>query len=130
MSLPEKSSFEAGAALMAAHLHRARRWPEWPAAAGLFLLGFGFVFPFVFFVVARPVAYDCIRHFTFLLPLAAATSEPARAFGFHDRGRIAVGLCADLLLVNGDPSVDVTATRDVVGIWKLGAIHPRGRARQ
>ncbi len=60
--------------------------------------------------------------------LAAATSEPARAFGFHDRGRVAVGLRADLLLVNGDPSRDVTATRDIVGVWKLGVLHPRGRA--
>ena len=57
--------------------------------------------------------------------LASATSEPARAFGFHDRGRIAEGLRADLLLVNGDPTVDITATRDIVGIWKLGVSHPR-----
>jgi imidazolonepropionase-like amidohydrolase len=60
--------------------------------------------------------------------LAAATSAPARAFGFHDRGRVAVGLRADLLLVNGDPSVDITATRDIVGIWKLGVSHVRRRA--
>jgi imidazolonepropionase-like amidohydrolase len=52
--------------------------------------------------------------------LASATSAPARAFGFHDRGRIAVGTRADLLLVNGDPTVDIKATRDIVGIWKLG----------
>jgi imidazolonepropionase-like amidohydrolase len=57
--------------------------------------------------------------------LASATSEPARAFGFHDRGRIAEGLRADLLLVNGDPTVKITATRDIVGIWKLGVPHPR-----
>ena len=47
--------------------------------------------------------------------LASATSEPARAFGFYDRGRIAEGRRADLLLVNGDPSADITATRDIVG---------------
>jgi imidazolonepropionase-like amidohydrolase len=52
--------------------------------------------------------------------LAAATSEPARAFGFHDRGRIAPGLRADLLLVEGDPTADVRATRRIVGVWKAG----------
>src|SRR5437764_1310552 len=57
--------------------------------------------------------------------LASATSEPARPFGFHDRGRFGDGLRADLLLVDGDPTVDITATRDIVGIWKLGVSHPR-----
>lgn len=65
-----------------------------------------------------------------LAALASATSEPARAFGFHDRGRIVKGLRADLLLVDGDPSVDITATRDIVGIWKLGVPHPRHSADQ
>jgi imidazolonepropionase-like amidohydrolase len=59
--------------------------------------------------------------------LKAATSEPARAFGFHDRGRIAAGLRADLLLVNGDPTVDIKSTRDIAGIWKLGVAHRRTR---
>jgi imidazolonepropionase-like amidohydrolase len=52
--------------------------------------------------------------------LAAATSESARAFGFHDRGRIAAGTRADLVLINDDPTVNITATRDIVGVWKLG----------
>jgi imidazolonepropionase-like amidohydrolase len=53
--------------------------------------------------------------------LAAATSRTARAFGFHDRGRIATGMRADLLLVNGDPTADIRATRDIAGVWKLGS---------
>jgi imidazolonepropionase-like amidohydrolase len=57
--------------------------------------------------------------------LASATSEPARAFGFHDRGQIAVGKRADLLLVNGDPTVNIKATRDIVGVWKLGVRYSR-----
>ena len=57
--------------------------------------------------------------------LAAATSEPAHFFGFHDRGRIAKGLRADMVLVNGDPSVNITATRNIVGVWKLGVLHLR-----
>ena len=62
--------------------------------------------------------------------LAAATSEPARIFGFHDRGRIAVGLRADLVLVDGDPTADVTATRKIVGVWKLGVERSRAGAPQ
>ncbi|MDB4876676.1 MAG: putative hydrolase [Gemmatimonadetes bacterium] len=52
--------------------------------------------------------------------LAAATSAPAKAFRLADRGRIAKGLRADLVLVNGDPTTDITATRDIDGIWKGG----------
>lgn len=42
--------------------------------------------------------------------LTAATSRVADKFGLTDRGRIAPGLRADLLLVDGDPTADVTAT--------------------
>ncbi|MCK9489347.1 MAG: CIA30 family protein [Xanthomonadales bacterium] len=52
--------------------------------------------------------------------LAAATSLPARRFGIDDRGRIAPGLRADLLLVDGDPLSDITATRALTGVWKNG----------
>ncbi len=52
--------------------------------------------------------------------LTAATSAPAKAFRLNDRGEIAVGKRADLLLVNGDPTRDITATRDIAGIWKGG----------
>lgn len=52
--------------------------------------------------------------------LTAATAGPARAFRLADRGRIAPGQRADLLLVNGDPTRDITATRDIAGVWKGG----------
>lgn len=52
--------------------------------------------------------------------LAAATSVPAAAFGLEDRGRIAPGLLADLVLVEGDPTADVRATRRIVRIWRRG----------
>jgi imidazolonepropionase-like amidohydrolase len=67
--------------------------------------------------------------------LAAATSAPAAAFRLTDRGRIATGLRADLLLVNGDPTRDITATRDIAGVWKGGvavdrAAYAKGVAAQ
>jgi imidazolonepropionase-like amidohydrolase len=52
--------------------------------------------------------------------LAAATSAPARVFGRADRGRIAVGLRADLVLVAGDPLSDIAATRSIERIWRGG----------
>jgi imidazolonepropionase-like amidohydrolase len=52
--------------------------------------------------------------------LAAATSNPADAFGLKDCGRIKVSSRADLLLVKGDPTKDIAATRNIVGIWKDG----------
>ncbi len=61
--------------------------------------------------------------------LAAATAAPAAAFHLDDRGRIAPGLRADLLLVNGDPTADVRATRDIVRIWKLGVPFDRAAFR-
>ncbi|MFI8081834.1 amidohydrolase family protein [Kitasatospora sp. NPDC086009] len=52
--------------------------------------------------------------------LAAATAEPARVFGLADRGRIAAGRRADLVLVSGDPLTDITATRAIERIWRGG----------
>ncbi len=52
--------------------------------------------------------------------LAAATSVTADVFGLTDRGRIAPGLRADLILVAGDPTTQIAATRAIVGVWKQG----------
>ena len=52
--------------------------------------------------------------------LTAATSTPAEVFGLRDRGRIKPGLRADLLLVTGDPTVDIATTRNVSRVWKAG----------
>jgi imidazolonepropionase-like amidohydrolase len=60
--------------------------------------------------------------------LAAATSVPAERFGIGDRGRIAAGMRADLLLVSGDPLSDISATQNIAGIWKAGAEVARTRA--
>jgi imidazolonepropionase-like amidohydrolase len=53
--------------------------------------------------------------------LRAATSVPAGIFDFYrDRGRIAVGARADLLLVDGDPTTDIRETRALVHVYKRG----------
>ncbi|MDE2664170.1 MAG: CIA30 family protein [Gemmatimonadota bacterium] len=52
--------------------------------------------------------------------LAAATSVAADAFAVPERGRIAEGTIADLLLVRGDVEEDLARTADIVTIWKDG----------
>jgi hypothetical protein len=52
--------------------------------------------------------------------LRAATSVPAAMFGLDDRGRIAVGRRADLVLVAGNPLDDILATRAIEQVWKGG----------
>jgi len=52
--------------------------------------------------------------------LHAATGAAADRFGLPDRGRIAAGLRADLLLVDGDPLDDIAATRSIRRVWLAG----------
>jgi len=55
--------------------------------------------------------------------LAAATSVNARAFRIDDRvGSIRAGLSADLVAVQGDPSVDIRALRQVRLVMKGGRV--------
>lgn len=62
--------------------------------------------------------------------LRTATAAPAMVFGMKDRGRIQAGLRADLVLVKGDPTVDITATRGIAQVWKQGEALNRGLAAQ
>ncbi len=52
--------------------------------------------------------------------LAAATCVPAERFRLGKRGQISNGYKADLLLVDGNPLADITATRHIVEVWKDG----------
>ncbi|MFG1643783.1 amidohydrolase family protein [Amycolatopsis sp. NPDC049252] len=52
--------------------------------------------------------------------LRAATSVPATTFGLHDRGRIAPGTRADLLLVDGDPTSRISDTLSIRDVWRGG----------
>ena len=62
--------------------------------------------------------------------LRAATSVPARHFGFTDRGRLAPGLQADFLLVEGDPTANIDDTLSIRGIWRRGERLDRDAKRQ
>jgi imidazolonepropionase-like amidohydrolase len=57
--------------------------------------------------------------------LAAATSRPAAQFHLGDRGRITKGLRADLQLVEGDPTTNIKATRNIVAVWRGGVLVDR-----
>jgi adenine deaminase len=64
--------------------------------------------------------YRVAAGLTPLEALVTATSASATAFRLSDRGRIAPGLRADLVLINGNPVEDIRATRDLKEIWKAG----------
>ncbi|MHA6761393.1 amidohydrolase family protein [Streptacidiphilus sp. PAMC 29251] len=80
-------------------------------------------------VPASPPFGDSLHHELELLvsagltnaeALRAATVLPARHFGLADRGAIAPGLRADLLLLSGDPVADIRATRTIERVWCAG----------
>lgn len=57
--------------------------------------------------------------------LRSATGATAAAVGLVDRGEIAVGKRADLILVAGDPTVDIRLTREIVAVWVGGQMVDR-----
>lgn len=59
--------------------------------------------------------------------LRSATVDAARAFGLTDRGTVEPGLRADLVLIDGDPIADITATRAVHTVWCAGTEIGSGR---
>jgi imidazolonepropionase-like amidohydrolase len=55
--------------------------------------------------------------------LRAATVLPAQHFGLRDRGVIEPGRRADLVLIDGDPVLDIRATRLIRRVWCAGVEH-------
>jgi imidazolonepropionase-like amidohydrolase len=55
--------------------------------------------------------------------MSTATSANADGLGLGSvTGRLRPGLAADLLIVDGDPTADVTALRDVRAVVRGGAL--------
>jgi imidazolonepropionase-like amidohydrolase len=59
--------------------------------------------------------------------LRSATIAPAEVFGLTDRGLVAPGRRADLLLLDSDPTRDIAATRSIRASW-IGGVRSSGPA--
>ena len=58
--------------------------------------------------------------------LDGATRLAADTFSLNDRGRVAPGCRADLLLVTGDPTTDIADITDIADVWVAGERLTRG----
>lgn len=63
------------------------------------------------------------RGMTPLQAIRAATTVAAELIDVDDRGRLAPGLLADVIAVDGDPLADITATERVRFVMKGGVVH-------
>jgi imidazolonepropionase-like amidohydrolase len=60
---------------------------------------------------------------TFAQILASLTTAPAKRFGAASRtGTVAAGMDADLVVVKGDPSIDIAALVDVQYAFRKGRL--------
>lgn len=66
-------------------------------------------------------------NFTPIEALHSGTSLVARRFGFSDRGRLAPGLNADLLLCKGRPYECIDDSLNIVAVWRNGTLAERYR---
>jgi imidazolonepropionase-like amidohydrolase len=65
------------------------------------------------------------RGMTPLQAIRAATTVSAEVIDADDRGRLEVGLLADIIGVPGDPLTDIAVTEDVRFVMKGGRVHRR-----
>lgn len=59
--------------------------------------------------------------------LRGATSLPAKYFNLTDRGRIASGMRADLLLLKENPLDDIKNSDTIAGVWTAGTVAYKAR---
>jgi imidazolonepropionase-like amidohydrolase len=52
--------------------------------------------------------------------LTAATGDSAKALGLNDRGVIAAGKLADLIVLDADPIADIESTQRIHAVWHRG----------
>jgi len=52
--------------------------------------------------------------------LKTATSSPAKVFNLTKIGTIESGKLANLILIDGDPTKDITDIRKINGVWQKG----------
>lgn len=52
--------------------------------------------------------------------LRAATRDSAELLGLKDRGAVAPGMLADLVVLDADPSQDIRNTRSIHAVWRRG----------
>ncbi|WP_165071730.1 amidohydrolase family protein [Paludisphaera rhizosphaerae] len=57
--------------------------------------------------------------------LTIATTHAAELLGLHDRGRIAAGLRADLIVFDADPLQEIGNSKTIRETWVLGRAYPR-----
>jgi imidazolonepropionase-like amidohydrolase len=68
-------------------------------------------------------AYYIRAGMTPIQALRTATTAAAEVLQLKDRGRIAVGLLADIIAVNGDPLADISVMKRVTFVMKNGTIY-------
>jgi len=72
------------------------------------------------FAEHRELELMTIAGFTPAEALAVATSEAALLQGLDDRGHVAAGKRADLLVLEADPLQDILNTRRIHAVWQAG----------
>ena len=83
-------------------------------ASGAPGLGFGITLHEELYLFVTKVGFSPLE------ALRATTSLTARKFGWADRGWVAPGYKADLLLVEGNPLEDIRNTLNIRDVWRDG----------
>ena len=90
------------------------------AAGAQVVAGTDMAFPYPPMLHVELMIFAKDAGFTPVEALKTATSASVDAYKIKDRGRIKPGMRADMVLVNGDPTKDITATRLINSVWVRG----------